>query len=363
MAAPTASGFAERVLGTVNSKVMPTMADQVFDGNVLGQRLFVGGVKPWTGGAQMTKSVLIQKSTKGGSFSGLDQFNRQAQDNTIRMAFDVKGVEEPIVIPGIERSVNENSQAQAVSLVSEKVEEAMMNLKENLSTMVYGDGTGNSSKDLNGLDAVTDDGSNVANYGGQSRTTYPALNGNLSTSVGNLTLAHMRTQYDNTASTGASKTRPTLIVTDEAGFGYYEDLMTPTVRYDMPNVPMMQLFASGPARPAGEHGMNQGFNALAYRGVPVVADEQCPSGELFFLNENDLKFYSLDGVELESIAQGITVFDNGAYSESPKNSVIQLKPWHPSDDQYGWAADLMVLGNIVAWEPRRHAHSTGITGS
>lgn len=361
MANPTATTLSERVKGYVDQRLLPTISDNIFSGNVLLFRLF-NNPKPWSGGVQMQRSVLWQKSSQGGSFSGADVFDTASEDNTIRLAFDPKGVYQPVVILGTEKALNEGD-AGKIRLVTNKMEEAKLRLADRLGVMMYGDGTGNSSKDFNGLGNIVDDGTTAATYGGQTRSSYGStLNATRSASVTTLTLDHMATQVDAATGTGGQRTEPTLIVTTKTVRSLYESLLTPTVRHNLDSFGPMMLYSSGPMRKATEPGANQGFSALAFRGIPVVADDQATSGNMYFLNEHELDFHAINDPELQSMNKtNPTTIEGSVYNNTPALSAVQWRDFMKKDDQYAMTGQFIIQGQLVSWNPRRHAISTGIT--
>ena len=52
------------------------------------------------------------------------------------------------------------------------MEVARLSLSDMFSEQLWGDGTGNNGKDITGIQAAVDDGTNVATYGGINRGTY-----------------------------------------------------------------------------------------------------------------------------------------------------------------------------------------------
>jgi len=139
---------------------------------------------------------------------------------------------------------------------------------ENMNTMFWGDGTGNSSKDWIGLDLIVTK-PNTA-LGGID----PTDSGNswwASTETdegGALALATMANVY-NTVSVGNDQ--PTILIGTQAVYESYEALLQPQLRYS----------DAGTA--------DAGFQNLLYKGAPVTFDSACTSGELMFLNTKYLR--------------------------------------------------------------------------
>ena len=67
--------------------------------------------------------------------------------------------------------------------------------------------------------------------------------------------------------------------------------MTPTVSHQF-RPAEFRITPEG-TRPIDNLGANQGFRAIAFRGIPVVSDEKCTANNLYTLNENHLYFYNI----------------------------------------------------------------------
>ena len=364
MADPTSPALTERIKGYVNQVLLPTVSDNIFTGNILLYRLFNGSPKTWSGGRYMERSIVWQKSTQGGSFSGAERFDTAAEDNTIRLQFKSKLVYQPVTILGQEESLNKTEEGK-IQLVTNQMEQAKMRLADRLATMIYGDGTGNSSKDLNGLENIVDDGTNAATYGGQTRSSYgSALDAFRTASVGNVTLAHIAGQLDNATGTGGNNTEPNLMSTTKAVYSFIEELITPTTQNTFNvSIAPLRLYATGEAQSPEANKGQQGFKVIAYRGVPIVADDACPAGRLYGLNESEMDFYYVTDPKLQSVNRTMTTIDNSTYNAAPKLSACQFRGFNEINDQYAMTGQFIIHGELISWNPRRHFVSTGITGS
>jgi hypothetical protein len=151
-------------------------------------------------------------------------------------------------------------------------------MADDLGTIFYSDGTGNSSKDPLGLAALNDDGTNVATLGGLSRSTYTTLKSTL-TSTATLNLAAVDTLW---MAVKSCAQRPTAIYKTESVFNYYGQLLRPQERI-VKDAGMIK----------GDMKGGTGFDALYYNGKPILADEKCTSGTFQMINENYIDFYAL----------------------------------------------------------------------
>jgi hypothetical protein len=356
--------FSERVLALTQDYLLPKVVDNVLNSNILALRL-IGNAKQGKG-ESIKKAIKYQNSGTATSFAGLDTFSAAQLDTKVRMSFDMRAVRQPVAISGMEATANAVSETQVTDLVKEALEESQMELIDYIGTMLYGTGTGNGNKDLIGIGAIVDDGTDVSTIGGLSRSTYSVLNATRTASGGTLTLNKLATLYS-AISSGAGQTTPTLIISNETVWDLYESLLTPIVRENYSMMGYYQVGINGGATRSKEglHG-TQGFVALSYKGVPWVRDEKATAQNVFMLNENWMDFYGWDapastGYKKISLGQGTV---EGVYAESPMSqfSGFNWSGFQTPTNQFGTIADLILMGNLTSWQPRRHGRLTGVTG-
>jgi len=268
----------------------------------------------------------------------------------------------PIAIPGMEKAVN-RTEAEVINLVRVETESAQEDALDDIGTMLYADGTGNSNKDFLGWDALIDDNTSVVTLGGLSRTTYTTLKGTRTASGGTLTLTKLATLISAVSAGSAARQRPTCFVSNETVWDLYESLLTPTQQatYEATGLPMMTRTSKAPIRSAELKGA-AGYVALTFRGIPFVADEKSTAQTLWAANENYIDWYGLRDPDLQSISLG-TADIEGVYSEAPsQNTGFQWTGFLRPINQYGEVAHIYLLGNQVTFNPKRHGRLTGITG-
>ena len=363
--------FSERVLSMTQNALLPKVVDNVLGSNILTFRI-MGNARPGKG-ESIKKAIKFANSGQATSFAGLDTFAAAVMNTRVRLSYDMRGVRIPIAISGMEAVVNSVPETQMTNMVTEALEESQMELIDFLGNTLYGTGTGNGGKDPLGLGAIVDDGTNVATIGGLSRATYPVLNATVTASGGALTLNKMATLFS-AVSSGTGMSSPTLLISNETVWDLYETLLTPTVRE---NYSMMGYYTvgklGGATRPSPEQGLKgtQGFVAVTYKGIPYVRDEKATAQTLFMLNENWLDWY---GWKVESSAaeatgyKSISLTDStieGLYGEDAMDNFTGFawSGFRSPQNAFGGIADLIILGNLMSWQPRRHGKLTGITSA
>jgi hypothetical protein len=126
--------------------------------------------------------------------------------------------------------------------------------------MFYGDGTGNSGKDWNGLGNLVESGNTVGNINSSTYSYWASYEENTSTA---LTLAQMNTAY-NTISVGND--HPDVVLATQTLYEKYEALLQPNLRYTDTKT------------------ADAGFQNLLFKASPVMYDVAAPAGTMFFLN-------------------------------------------------------------------------------
>ena len=330
-----------RVLTTTQDEILPAVVDTILNSNVFATRM-LGVAKKWNG-EQIKQAVKVSKNATGISFSGFDTFSTNATNNRVLLSYFPKFYQISVALPLDELSANQTD-AKVVDLAAVEMSGAAHDMADDIGTLLYSDGTGNSSKDFNGLTNII---GTTGNIGGQSRGTYTTLQSTVTASGGTLTLALMQTLYNAIAS-GSQK--PTLGLCPEAVFNLYEQLLNPQERITK-DVPMMKRGLEG----------GSGFTALFFRGVPILSDEKATTETLFFVNENYLDFYALPMATTEAIK-----FKSSEIKGNDYSSVLGLgfswSGWIKPSNQAAVVGHIYLGGELVTFNPKRHGRLTGITG-
>jgi hypothetical protein len=162
-----------------------------------------------------------------------------------------------------------------ISLVESRMKNAKMTMNDMLSTMLYGDGTGNNSKDMDGLlNAI--DSTTYTTYGGISTTDVPewTCNGNNgpNTTGGAVTLSMIKNAIGQ-CTYGTDK--PDLIVTTQT---VYDSLWAQVQ-------PFQRKLSE--ATTLGKFG----YSGIQVDDTQILVDRHCPSGYVFGLNTEYWKFF------------------------------------------------------------------------
>lgn len=333
-----------RLNTTTDTTLMPKVVDSVLDDNVFATRM-LNSAQKWPKSEKIKKSVKVTKNTQGTSFDGFDTLATAAVDTRITIEFEAKFYTIPVTVSLTE--LTKNKQASAIDLAAVELESSAEDMADDIGTIFYSDGTGNSSKDPLGLEAIVDDGTNVATYGGQSRTTYTTLNSTVTASGGTLSLAKMATLYSNCKS---GNRKPTVAYTTETVADLYEKLLEPKLRINK-NVGRSKGMESG-----------TGFTGLDYKGFPVLSDEKANSGILYFINENVIEWAAMPLEQTNPVKFSVEIEDNNYTGNKAVTGLgFTWENWIRSQNQAAVTTHIYLGGQLWSKNPKRHGKLTGIT--
>lgn len=338
--------FTNRVDTLTLDYLMPQVVDTVLRGNIFATAMLAKTKKFRS--STMDFPIKYQKGTAGTSFSGFDVLPTSASDTRVLMVYNPRFYATNVALPGTEIAAN-NTIQKVMDLATVEMRSRAQDLADDIGTLLYSDGTGNSNKDFLGLAAIVDDGNAVATIGGLSRSTYATLASTVTASSGTLSLAKMRTLYN---AISDATVVPTTSYTTYAVTALYESLLQPQERI-MKSVNVAENFKG-----------YTGFKSLEFAGLPVISDRKCTSGVLFFLNEEFLDFYALPtaipqfGGEPVPVASKL--FVGNSYNEVGSLG-FSWTGWIKSTNQFAFNSFITLGGNLITDNPRRHGKLTGIT--
>lgn len=278
------------LLSTTLKKYRKTLVDQIHKSNAVFFYLKSnGGIKELDGGERIVVPLMYGKNTTAASYSGYDSLDTTPQAGIDSAEFSWKQYSVSVSISGEEERKNAGS-SKIIDILEARTKQARMSLTEQLSTGLFSNGTGNGSKDLTGLEAMV---LGSGTYGGINSATYTWWQAGVESTSEALGLPKMRTGF-NTASLGGKDT-PDLIVTTQTLFESYEALLVTTGS----NTTMR--FDSAGSKKLGDGG----FQVLEFKGVPMVWDELCPSGTMYFLNTKhmNLSVHSMANFEVSDFVK------------------------------------------------------------
>lgn len=352
--------ISERVASITEESYVPASIDGILNSNVWTSRLFMREQKVWSG-RQMNIPLQFAKPTSGGGFDGVGDFDTSLQDTRRRQTFTHAQFYQNVSVSGGEASLNKTD-GEVLDLMYTTLTEAQNAAVDSIGDQMYSTGAG---LDFMGLGAIVDDGTNSSSYGGLTRTTYPQLNSTLvAATAGALTFTNMASVMRGASAAGSKRQRPSIVVTTDVVWDLLESLFQPTTTANYDSLSRVQVTTySKPGQAFKDQDSlkgHYGFEALYWRGIPIVADEKADSGAMFFLNEDYIHWYNLKGVGLTQYKVPKVNVDSVA-TEYQQTYPLQWSGFDKPYNQYAQIGQFIMLGNVISGQTRRQGKYTGIT--
>ena len=359
-----------RVEGTTIQKLYTKIVDQVLVSPTYTSRL-MGGGKPFEG-RTMDITLDVLADTQGQWFTGLETLNTAAVSTTVTTSYAHTAFTQPVVSVMLESFANVGSLG-IINLDTFKYEKAAAQALQSIGSAAYGIGTANQ---MLGLEAIVDDGTNVATIGGVSRSTYPQLDSYVAAaSGGKLTLAFMATLEDNARAAGLSNERPNIMLGKKDIFSWYEQLLSPNVwaSYNEVGYDKLRLKKKYAERNTNELRNSAGFSGLSYRMGTLIDDDFGVDGNLYMLNEEYANYYGRSEVpeEYKEVVEHVDFGDFTAYEGTGAMAVEEMPSeyhgWYwmkrqVIPNQAGSIGRFFVIGQYICDSFRRQSKGTDITG-
>ena len=254
----------DNLLTTTLANYRKTLTDNVFTARPLTYTLMEKGrIRMLNGGTKIVEPLIYGLNDTVGSYSGYDSIALTPQTGISAAEFEWRQYAASISISGIEEAKN-NGDAEIINLLEAKIMQAEESMREGFNEMFFADGTGNSSKDWNGLDNLVDNTGTVGNIDSSTYTWWKSYKETTATA---LTLAQMATAYN---SVSVGNDHPDTLLTTQLLFEKYEALLQPNLRYTDTKT------------------ADAGFQNLLFKAAPVMYDTGCTAGTFFFLNSKYL---------------------------------------------------------------------------
>ena len=258
----------DEILSTTLKNYVPKLTDNIFTARPLFYALTTGQtIRRISGGAKIVVPVIYGTNSTAGSYSGTDTISVTAQTGISAAEYDWKQYAATVTISGIEEAKN-NGEAQIIDLLEGKIFQTQETIIENMNTMFFGNGTGNSNKDWLGLSALV---GSTGSPGGIDATDSDNdwWRSAVTNQGGALTIAAMATLYNNCS---VGNDQPTIGITGQTQYEEYEALLEDQIRYTDTHV--------GAA----------GFQTHMFKGCPITFDGTLAGeGKLYFLNTKYLQ--------------------------------------------------------------------------
>jgi len=348
--------FSATVTTVTREAIVKKVFDTVLEGNV-GLLRFLGNAQTWGSGYKKEVIIKYTKSTTGGIVPVGGTLDTDRQSTRVRMVFEPQRIHKPVVVDDIEKTVNEGDQ-RILELLATEMDSIAQDLSDDLGGYFYGGtGAGSGASSFDSIYNAADDSTNFATYGTLARATYTTLKGYYAASIGALELSDMSTAW-NGVTYGSFK--PSVALTTPTIWTAYEGQLQPTVRagYQMSGYPQVTRTGQISSRDALRG--DTGFDALWYRGTPIVADDKCTAQKMFVVDE---KAFGFHGIDLSGYQKFNTSEGNIEGAQAiPVPRGFNWSGLMRSSQQPAEVGHLYYVGNFIATDPRRQGAMVGITG-
>ncbi len=246
-------------------------ADNCSNGNEFFRYMKMKGSVKVSGGEKIVEELMYAVGN-GGSYSGMDPLTISKPEGLSAAEFDWSEYYATVTVEGSEQIRNSGPE-KVNDLVKARIKQAEITMANLHGLAIYGDGTGNSGKDLLGLAAICDNDPTTGTLGTINRATAGnefwrnAIDTITAFNTSNEGLTDMGSMV-RTLSRG--KDRPKVIVAGNTVFGLIEQAANGRAQFNNPQL------------------ADLGFHALKFEGIDVMYDPQCTAARLYFLNTDYL---------------------------------------------------------------------------
>ena len=263
----------------VQERYLPGFADNIYNSSALLAALRNDNSVVIEGGERITAGLLYAKNTARGTFSGYDTVDVTPQDTRNRARYEWANYYVSVSLSQDDED-KVNGPDAVGTLLENSVKEAELSMKDQLATDIF---SGIDADGIAGLDSAI----NTTN-------TYGAISGNdyswwrsgvltTSHSKANMkTASHASYWYTLLGTAFAACTNgggmPNLVITTHEIFNVVEAIAIAQQQFERFNKRSQAL-------------ADNGFPVIQYRGVPIIADEQCPAYQCYVLNTKYLNLY------------------------------------------------------------------------
>lgn len=276
-----------------------------------------GNLKIVSGGRSFTHPIYYKANTSFKAYAKTDTIDTPLMDDLTRAEYPIKIIAGSVVISLLEEAMNAGNKEKLIDLVEETVTRAKISMAEVMGDQVFGDGTGDNNFDglqflINSSPSTQTDvgGINPSTTGNEfwqnQIGTTADFSSSATTSFGKMSALVANCTF--------GRQGPRLVVTTKTLYSEYEALLTSNIRYVTTEL------------------ADAGFQHLAYQTMPVVFDDNCPSGAMYFIDT--------DNLWLQVLARGN----------------MEITDMQPSHDQLMRVALMYLFGNLTTGSRRTNGY-------
>lgn len=248
------------------------LADNVSKNNALLNRLqSKGKIRTVSGGSKILEELEYGEGDMVW-YNGYDKISYSPKQLFTAAEYALKLCAVPVAISG-EDMLKNSGREQMIDLFDKRIKNAEKTMKNQMAKAIYGDGSGNSGKEIGGLKLLVADDPTSGTVGNINRATggNEFWRNQTKTSTAAITKDTIRSEMDAIYLNCCRGTdKPDLIVADNSMYSLYESSLADLQRFSNPQM------------------AEAGFQALKYKGADVIFDGgqggYCPEKHMYFLN-------------------------------------------------------------------------------
>lgn len=271
MAVPNRTEVLDDLYTTTWQNRKKEVTDNIFTATPLTNELFKrGGIKlNGTGGRFLEVPLAYAKNETVTSLGKGDTISLSETKFLTVAQYNWKYIAGSLIRYFVDDTMNKSVQ-QHINWINAKIDNLRDSMTDDIERQLFGDGTGNSSKDLDGLANLIDSTPTVARtVGNIAQTTYSWWQNRQKTATGAASvylLSDMR-NLANTCSEGKTRMLPNILITTQAVAELFDD-----------EVLEQRMIISV------KDGADPESMTTAWKGIPLQWSSQCPTGLMYFIS-------------------------------------------------------------------------------
>jgi hypothetical protein len=263
----------------VQERYLPGFADNIYNSSALLSALRNDNAVVVEGGERITAGLLYAKNSARGTFAGFDTVDVTPQDTRNRARYEWANYYVSISLSQDDED-KVNGPDAVGTLLENSVKEAELSMKDQLAADIF---TGIDADGIVGLNSAIHTTNTYGGFSGGDYSWWRSTLDESSITQANLLTASSTDYFWTLMGTAfAACTHgggmPNLVITTHKNFNVAEATNISMQRFERFNKRSQAL-------------ADNGFPVLQYRGVPIVADEMCPTNHCYVLNTKYLSLY------------------------------------------------------------------------
>lgn len=252
-----------QISAITTNKIIPKAVDNIFKSIPLMSRM-KKKMKLEDGGLQIQQPLNYAQASAVQWYQGADTLDTSDNEVITAAVFDWAQIHATVSVTRRDELKNMGDSGK-LNFVKTKVEIAEKSIRDTIATALFNSGT-----DPKAIVGARTFGSTSNTYGGLSQSTYSWWQSNVDSTTTTLSLSAMQSSWGSASINGEP---PSVVICTQANYDRVYALLQPQQRF------------------MDSETADAGFSTLQFNGVPLIADSKCPTGYIFYFNEDYLELY------------------------------------------------------------------------